>query len=289
MKQLRCGTLLLATIIFLFLGAVGGCAYISTNSGSDLSGILGGATMANKTLVDNISEPLNGASNAKFEITTASGNLTIDRHSGGEAVLATGALEYLDGLEPPRRSLTVDNSEATLALTGSGARKSWFSLPWSVCNGAFEWQIHVNPTVPADITAHTGGGNVRLNLVGMILTRLSADAGGGNMDVILPDNSTNLNVVADTGGGNVSVEIGSGMSGSNIVNAHSGAGNVIVRLPRGIAARLEATSGMGKVIVDPRFQKLDRNIYQSPEYDSSTDRVEIKVHSGAGNVSILSR
>jgi hypothetical protein len=31
------------------------------------------------------------------------------------------------------------------------------------CNGATEWQIHLNPNVQADITAYSGGGNVNVN------------------------------------------------------------------------------------------------------------------------------
>lgn len=245
--------------------------------------------MSKKTLVHSLSEPLNGATAAKVEISTESGNLTVDPLTGSESVLATGTLEYLEGKEPPRRSISRDNGRATLALKGGSAAKAWFRLPWAACNGAFEWQIHLNPTVPADLTTHTGGGNVKLNLAGMVLTHLLADAGGGNVDVVLPDHAANLDAVAETGGGNVTIEIGSGLSGSNRVNAHSGAGTVIVRVPSGIAAKIDATSGMGRVIVDPQFSKVDRNIYQSPDYDRSVNKVEIQVHSGAGNVSINAR
>ncbi|RPJ15864.1 MAG: hypothetical protein EHM33_34480, partial [Chloroflexi bacterium] len=84
---------------------------------------------------------------------------------------------------------------------------------------------------------------------------------------------------------NVTVEIGHGVTGSNIVNATSGAGNVVVQIPSGIAARIHATTGWGKAIIDPRFNKTD-NIYQSPDFDNAVNKVEITVQSGAGNVSV---
>ena len=65
----------------------------------------------------------------------------------------------------------------------------------------------------------------------MVITRVFADSGGGNMDVVLPDNAVSLDIAAKTGGGNVTVEIGSGTTGSNTVSATSGAGNVLVRVP----------------------------------------------------------
>ena len=136
----------------------------------------------------------------------------------------------------------------------------------------------------ADITARSGGGNVRLNFAGMTVTRVSADTGGGNLDVVLPDNAANLSVTAKTGGGNVTAEVGRGTTGKNIVNATSGAGKVEVHIPSGIAARIYATSGWGKEIVDPRFVNIDKHTYQSSDFDHAADKVEITVQSGAGNV-----
>jgi hypothetical protein len=43
---------------------------------------------------------------------------------------------------------------------------------------------------------------------------------------------------------------------------------------------------VGKVIVDSRFSKIDRNTYKSPDYDGAANKVEITVNSGAGNVSV---
>jgi hypothetical protein len=243
--------------------------------------------MAKKVLSDNFSEPLDGATTAVVDVNVGDGNLTLDRLTGGEQVLVSGTLQYLENQGLPTRTLVSSNSQATLALKASGSTKQpWFRLPWATCNGATEWHIHLNSTVPSDITAHSDGGNVALNLAGMAVARVSADTGGGNMDVVLPDNAADLSVTAKSGAGNVTVELGSGITGNAVVNAHSGAGNVVVRLPSGIAACVRATTGMGKAIVDPRFSKIDKNTYQSSDYDGATDKVEITVHSGAGNVSV---
>jgi hypothetical protein len=238
---------------------------------------------------DNLSEPLNGATTARIDINAGDGNLTIDRLAGGEQMLASGTLQYLKNQGLPIRTLVSSNGQATLTLRGGSAGRPWFRFPWAACNGATEWQIHLNATVSSDITAHSEGGNVRLNLAGMTVTRVSADAGGGNMDVVLPDNAASLSVTARTGAGNVTVEIGSGSTGSSTVNANSGAGNVVVRIPVGIAARIHATTGLGKAVVDSRFGKTDHNIYQSSDFESAANRVEMTVSSGAGNVTVNTR
>ena len=59
-----------------------------------------------------------------------------------------------------------------------------------------------------------------------------------------------------------------------------------MRIPTGVAAKIHASSGLGKVTVEPRFSKTDGHTYQSPDYDSAADKIEITVNSGAGNVSI---
>jgi hypothetical protein len=244
--------------------------------------------MAKNVLTDNFSELLDGATVAVVDIDAGDGNLTIDRLAvtGDDQVLASGTLQYLEAQDLPTRSVRTSNGQATLTLRRSSTERPWFRLPWAACNGATEWQIGLNPTVPSDITAHSDGGNVVLNLAGMAVTRVSAETGGGNMDVVLPDNAANLGVTARTGAGNVTVELGADITGSAVINAGSGAGNVVVRIPSGVAARIRATTGLGKAMVDPRFGKIDSATYQSPNFNSAADKVEIMVHSGAGNVSV---
>ena len=242
--------------------------------------------MANKLLTHNLSEPLNGTKTATVDINTDSGNLTIDRLSGGEQVLANGTLQYFENEDIPTQTLDSSHGKTTLTLKSGRSRQSWFHFPWSACNGAYEWQIHLNPTVKSDITAHTGGGNLKINLADMAVTHLTADSGGGNLDVILPDKVADLNVSAHTGGGNVTVEMGTANTGCSIVEANSGAGNVVVYVPSGLAAKIHAASGWGKVIVDSRFSMIGDNTYQSLDYESAANKVEITAKSGAGNVSV---
>jgi len=246
--------------------------------------------VTNNLLTENLSAPLNGTTTAKVDINSGSGNLTIDQlPAGEEAMLASGTLEYFEKQGRPTESVNSENGQATLTLRGTDAGRPWFRFPWAGCNGATEWRGPLNPRGVSERNAHTGGGNVRLNLVDMTVTGLSADTGGGNMEVVLPDHAANLRVAARTGAGNIAVEIGSDTTGNNTINANSGAGNVAVRVPRGMPARVHATSGLGKVIVEPGFARIDDHTYQSPDYERAVNTVEITAKSGAGNVSVSAR
>jgi hypothetical protein len=244
---------------------------------------------SSKVLTDNLLEPLNNVTSAKVDINAGGGNLTIDRLAGDEQVLASGMLQYLESQGVPKLTLNSSNGQAIFTLGNGDTGKSGFRFPWDGCSVHTEWQIHLNPRVSSDITAYSGGGDVRLDLAGMTVTHVSAETGGGNVDVVLPENTAHLNVTAKTGAGNVTVEIGSGITGSSMVNAKSGAGNVAVHVPDGIAAKIHVTSGMGKAIMDPRFSKIDGATYQSSDYDSAVNKVEITVKTGAGNVSVDTR
>jgi hypothetical protein len=253
-------------VLILLLGGLSGCGFLAG---------------AGNVLTQALSEPLGGATSAKFDIYAGSGNLTIDPLSGGEQLLASGTLQYTENLGQPTRTLDTNNGQATLALKWAEAKAS--------CGAAIEWLIHLNPTVPSDLTARSGGGNVKLNLAGMAVTRLATETGGGNLEVALPEGAADLNVTAKTGGGNITVEIGSGTTGSNTIVANSGAGTVAVTVPSGMAARIQATTGIGTVIVDSRFTKIDDKTYQSPDYDTAANKAEITLNSGAGNVEVNSK
>lgn len=246
--------------------------------------------MGKQVFTQNLSEPLDDAKVARIDINPGDGNLMIDKIEGDEQDLANGTLEYLEKQNVPGRSLIKSNGQTIFKLRAGGTgRQPWFRLPWAACNGATVWQIHLNPTVKSDITAHSDGGNVKLNLAGMSITGVMADTGGGNVDVILPENSGDLNVTARTGGGNVTVEVGNGIKGNNTIKAESGAGNVTVIVPDGIAARIDVVSGMGKVILDSQYSKIDNNTYQSPNFKAAADKILITAKSGAGNVRINSK
>jgi hypothetical protein len=242
--------------------------------------------MAKNVLIEKLSEPLNGATTVKFDINVGDGNLTIDPLTSNEPVLASGTLEYLEKQDLPTHTLASRNGQSILALKAGMGRQPWFRFPWSACNGATHWQLHLNPAVSSDITAHSNGGNVKLDLSGMVVTCISAETGGGNVNIVLPDGAADLDVVAGTGGGNITVELGRHTRGSNVVNAKSGAGNVVVHIPGSLATRIYATTGLGKVILDPRFSKIADNTYQSSDFDRAANKVEIIAQSGAGNVSV---
>ena len=213
-----------------------------------------------------LSEPLHGARKAYVQVIADDGNLAIDPLTSGEPLLVSGQLQYFEKQGPPARTLEVKDGQMNLTIRGSRSQRPWIHFPWSACNAAHEWRIQLNPAISMDLLAHSGGGNVKLDLAGTTLTSISAATGGGNIDVILPDALTDLNADFNTG-----------------------AGNLTIQLPVGVEARIHGESGLGKVIVDSKFKMTAEKTYQSDGYDHTGKKVTIKATSGVGNVTISIR
>lgn len=227
-----------------------------------------GQNTGGTVLTQNQFQPLVDVSAARIVIDPGDGNLTVDTVTADETILANASLQYLENQGLPIWSLETSDDQTVLSLkANTGGTQPWIRLPWQACNGATDWLVHLNPAVVTDVDVQSDGGNISLDLTGMHIRSVSAD----------------------TGGGNVTVVIGGGQTGTSTVQASSGAGNVEVHVPKGTAVRVHATTGLGQIIVDSRFTKEDDNTYQTNDFESATDRIEITLESGAGNASVVTR
>ena len=262
-----------AVIIVFFVGAVAGVAYLLSPSRSVLA-------------VQELAEPLNEVLASSLDLDLAEGNLAIDRLTGGEPLLVGGTLEYCEIGGMPARSFVSMGRQASLALSvGTNPRPRWH-LPWEACNAENDWQLHLNPAVAYEIAARTGGGNLNLDLSGLLVNRMIAETGGGNAKIRLPENAMNLSVAVRTGAGKIGVGIGPGTKGRNGLTVENGAGSVEVLVPPGLAVKLVVASGLGEIVLDPSFVKTGDESYQSTDYENHENRVTIEASNGAGSVSV---
>lgn len=222
--------------------------------------------MAKNVLTYDLAQPLKGMTSAEIIIDPGDGNLTVDGATRDEQELVFGKLEYLEKNGEPIWSVISSDNLPACSIKAARKGQPWLHLPWAACNGATTWQLHLNRRIPTSVIAHSDGGNIKLDLSGMPVAHVSAETGGGNVEVILPEPAALLKV-----------------------EAKSGAGNVTVQIPRDVAARIQASTGLGKLIMTNRFYKIDNGSYQSPDYDEAEKRIEMVISSGAGNVVIEER
>jgi len=137
--------------------------------------------------------------------------------------------------------LTIPRSAELDLMTGDG-NISTGPIDGSLRADTGDGNINVG-AANGDIRLHTGDGNITGD---ELAGALSADTGDGNIRL------EGRFQVADvrTGDGNVEVTARSGSRVASAWKLNTGDGNVVLRLPDGVAADLDAHTGDGSVILD---------------------------------------
>lgn len=153
-----------------------------------------------------------------------------------------------------------------------------------------EWQIGLNPDVETDLDLNLGSGNPTLDLEDLSLTDLVVNSGSGGADMTLPGGDYDMTF--DSGSG--SVEIVFPDSGRHAFRVQSGSGSVTMIIPAEMEVRLvveDAGSGGLHLRRDDltrieRGQDEDEGVWETAGYEDSRDRVELRLDTGSGSVTI---
>ncbi len=201
--------------------------------------------------------PLEGAGQARVRIHHGAGRLRLDS-SAGPGELATGT--FGGGLDY-RVSREGDTLDVLMRMPRSFPP---FAVPWMWGPGrTLDWSFGLNSQIPLSLDFEIGANDARLDLTGLRVTDLRLQSGASSTDLKLPANAGHTQAVIKTG-----------------------AASVTVHVPSGVAARIRTSGGLASIQVDrDRFPKTG-GVYQSPDYDTATNKVDIDIDVGVGSVSI---
>lgn len=205
--------------------------------------------------VTDLSLPLQGATRAEVRINHGAGRLEISS-AAAPGTLLSGRFE--------------GGVERTYHQTGDFAQVK-LSLPSVVVTPFFGWHtrgflwtIGLNPAVEYSLTFNTGAGEARLDLSSLKVTALRVDTGASDTEVSLPQ-----------------------AAGYTKVDLHGGANAIKLQVPPGVAARVHVEAVMAGVNVNiARFPKTASNDYQSPDYDTAANRVDIRFEGAIGSIDV---
>ncbi len=185
------------------------------------------------------------------------------RHGGGRLILDsdTAPDELLDGvfstgLDHEMEELDNDHAILTLRPRTNSARLGRKA-------GGVDWDIGMNGLIPMSLDVETGGGELFADLRAMQVTEFHLRTGASRATLDLPHSA-----------------------GHTVVHIEAGAADVVVTVPDGVAAQIEAQVGAGHMAVDEERFLLTAGVYCSPEYDSAANTVEIHLTVGAGRVEV---
>jgi len=137
-----------------------------------------------------------------------------------------------------------------------------YGLPW--LDHGSHWDVGLTAEVPLDLRFDTGASRATLDLRDLRLRSLDLHIGASETRILLPR-----------------------AAGATTVRAGSGAASLTMEVPAGVAARIRSRMGLGSNQIDQaRFPRVADG-YESPDYGTAANRIDIDVSGGVGSVRVI--
>lgn len=135
-------------------------------------------------------------------------------------------------------------------------------IPW--LDGEARWDVGLTAEVPLDLRLDTGANRGTIDLGDLRVATLELHTGASETRVRLPR-----------------------AAGVTSVRAESGAASLTFEVPAGVAARIRSRMALGSSQVDEtRFPRAG-DVYQSLDYATAPNRVDIDIQGGVGSVKVI--
>jgi LiaF transmembrane domain len=220
---------------------------------------VGGGAQAGEVVLDsNISQPLEGAEMADYDLGIGAGVLKIDP-------LASDTL-LIEGSIPSSGDITVNQSYAVEEGTGfyrlntEGA----FSYAPGTDSKEWNWIFRINQEILSNFKGSLGAGEATLTLSDLSLESLSFDLGAGQVTVYLPDTGDYSGAIT------------------------TAVGTLTIYVPEGLEVRIQSDTALTAFSAPSGYQK-EGNVYTSPGYSDSSNRADLKISNVIGTVVITEK
>jgi hypothetical protein len=202
------------------------------------------------------SVPLDRATSARISLSHGAGRLRI--------VPLSDPTLLLQGTLPEGTERHVHRAGSALEVR---YRQRWGRSPrqWWGRGGEWrglDWTIGLSSSVPISLELRIGASSADLDLDGLQVPDLRADAGASQLDVAFPSR------------------------GRTTARLKVGAAQVRLRIPSTAEARIHIRGRLTSTRVDGRFASMSGGLYQSPGFDQAADRVDVEIEAGAAEVSV---
>jgi len=209
--------------------------------------VVGAFISRGRGIAETLGLPLEGATEASVRIRFGAGDLVTRAAAPGHLVDGT----FIGGVTHRRQGAGRVELEQD---TSQG-------LPWLERRSS--WTVGLTAEVPLDLRVDAGASRNLLDLRDLRIRSLELHTGASDTRIVVPRTA-----------------------GATSVRAETGAASLTIEIPDGVAARIRTRVVLGNVQVDEtRFPRAAIG-YESPDYDSAANRVDIDVQGGVGSLRI---
>jgi hypothetical protein len=205
------------------------------------------------------SVPLDGAASSQITFKHGAGRLVVN--AGSDSNLLIGG-SFGGGVDKQVRR-SGDRVDLTLQTAMRDWTEWWGPWNWWGGGGTLDWNVALNSGIPLALRFETGASQTTLDLSALRVTELIIHTGASATEIAMPANA-----------------------GATRARVESGAASVKVRIPQGVAARISGKMGLGALDVDQRRFPPRGGGYESDDFITATNRVELQVEGGVGSVDV---
>ena len=132
-----------------------------------------------------------------------------------------------------------------------------------VSQQSLDWNIKFKPTARYVFVLNTGASESRIDISGLLVDSVSIKTGASSTELTLPRSA-----------------------GFTTVKVKSGASSLSINVPGSVAARIRATGGMVDMNIDKGRFPRSGVYFQSKDYDTADNKVDLEIETGVGSVKI---
>ncbi len=216
-----------------------------------------GTSFASGTALNgnNFEQSLNGATQAQVILEGGAGEMQV-RTASQPQTLLTGSISS-DTNDQVQTSYSVSSGDGTYILRDTSVQGF---VPFNTTQGQ-EWIFTLTEAIPLELTLGIGAGAMDVDIRHLQLETLTVNTAVGRTEVLLPER------------------------GRYTAHVSGAIGQIVIVVPRGVGVRVDTDTALVDVDLPEGF--LDSgNVYESTDYDSSDNRVDLSVDLAMGNVVI---
>jgi hypothetical protein len=198
------------------------------------------------------------AGSARLTLSHGAGQVTVKNGvEMGQLVsgMATGGVSFTSRMQGDEQIV-----KASVPSTGF----VWIMPPFVWGNRpGFHWDLALADDLPLDLRVETGASETRLDLSKLKVTNLKVSTGASSTSITFPEAASLTRAKIECGMASVTIVV-----------------------PEGVAARIESSSALSSTMVDTNRFPRSGGIYQSPDYETAANKVDLRIEMGMGSVTV---
>jgi len=125
-------------------------------------------------------------------------------------------------------NVTADGTSGAVSLSTGGGNVAADRVSGDLALSTGGGNVQVTGVTATQVSADTGGGDVEIVFT-QVPRNVQVSTGGGNITIVVPPGSTQYHVTASTGGGSVNDGVSQNPSSHRVISATSGGGDITIR------------------------------------------------------------